>query len=290
MMVFARFRTVKILGIMGAALVLPLPAMAQDTLPSLPPAIQALVDQGAQIRYLGKDYGVEGWVAIKGGQEQFFYVLPGQNAFISGVLVDGEGKVKTIEQVARLRQQGDDLLDKLAEPQAQVSPAEQKAAIDQKYEFKTPSEKLYFDIENANWIPVGKAGAPMLYAFIDPNCPHCHSMMEDLRKTYIDTGLAQVRIIPVGFNEQSKAQAAFLLAAPDPVGLFWKHSDGDKEALPARSEINQQGVERNMAVMQSWKFDVTPMVVYRGKDNTVKIVKGRPKDVKAMIDDLGARS
>lgn len=277
-----------VLALAGATVLIPLSvALAQEALPALPPAIQTLVDQGAQIRYLGRDFGLEGWVAIKNGQEQYFYVIPGQDAFVSGVLVDGKGKVVTIEQVARLRQQGDDLLDKLSSSVAETP--EKIAQAQEKYEFKTPSEKLYYDMEGSNWIPVGQAGAPMMYAFIDPNCHHCHGMMEEL-KALIEKGEAQVRIIPVGMSEQSRAQAAFLLAAPDPASVFWRHLGGEKEALPVRTEINQQGVERNLAVMQSWKFNVTPMVVYRGKDNTVKIVKGRPKDIEALIKDLGART
>jgi thiol:disulfide interchange protein DsbG len=277
--------------LVSALLLFPvLETKAQDALPDLPPAIQTLVDQGAQIRYLGKDFGVEGWVAIKNGQEQFFYVLPGQGAFISGLLVDGKGKVVTIEQVARLRQQGDDILDKLSGNAEDAASEKVAEANKDQYEFKTPSEKLYYDMENSNWIPVGKAGAPMFYAFIDPNCQHCHGLLNEIKEKYIDKGLAQVRIIPVGFTDQSKAQAAFLLAAPDPSGLLWKHLGGDKEALPAKAEINQQGVERNLSIMQSWKFDATPMVVYRGKDTKVKIVKGRPKEVDAVINDLGVRS
>jgi thiol:disulfide interchange protein DsbG len=278
------------LALAVSAVMIPVVTHAQEPLPELPPAIQTLVDQGAQVRFLGKEYGVEGWVAIKNGQEQFFYVLPGQDAFISGVLVEGKGKIITSEQVARLRQQGDDLLDKLSSSAREEQDAKKLAESQSKYEFKTPSEKLYFDMENSNWIPLGKAGAPLLYAFIDPNCPHCHEMMMDLKEKYVDTGLAQIRIVPVGFTDQSKAQAAYLLAAPDPAGLMWKHLGGDKEALPAKAEINQQGIERNMSVMQSWKFDVTPMVIYRGKDSKVKIIKGRPKDVDALVQDLGARS
>ncbi|MCD8563117.1 MAG: hypothetical protein LRY54_03540 [Alphaproteobacteria bacterium] len=56
------------------------------------------------------------------------------------------------------------------------------------------------------------------------------------------------------------------------------------------ADINQQGVQRNLAVMQSWKFSATPMVVYRAKDGSVKIVRGRPQDTAALIADLGARS
>ncbi|MCD8497585.1 MAG: hypothetical protein LRZ85_05575 [Alphaproteobacteria bacterium] len=49
-------------------------------------------------------------------------------------------------------------------------------------------------------------------------------------------------------------------------------------------------MQRNLAVMQSWKFTATPMIIYRAKDGSVKIVRGRPQDKAGMISDLGARS
>ena len=266
-----------------------LAAAQNDTiLPTLPDPIQNLADQGAQIRFLGKDHGVEGWIAIKNGQEQYFYVLPNNGGFISGILFDEKGKAVTINQVSRLRaQSGGELLDTLTADKPESITENTKSA--EKYEFKTPSEQLFSDIENSNWIPVGKAGTPVLYSFIDPQCPHCHAMMRDL-KSYIDEGHAQVRLIPVGFKEESKAQAAFLLAAPSPQNVWWRHMEGDKNALPAKKEINQQGVQRNLSVMQSWKLTATPLIVYRGKDQKVKIIRGKPKDPKALINDLGARS
>jgi hypothetical protein len=42
--------------------------------------------------------------------------------------------------------------------------------------------------------------------------------------------------------------------------------------------------------MHAWKFDATPFVVYRGKNGSVKIMRGEPKDIVALISDLGARS
>lgn len=288
-MTLSRSLKLTVLALAVSSIMTPLAVRAQnEALPKLPPAIQTLVDQGAQVRFLGKDFGLEGWIVIKNGQEQFFYVLPSGEAFVSGILVDAKGKVITTEQAARLRQSGDDLLEKLSSDN--TAQAQASGDTQNKYEFKTPSEKLYYDMENSNWIPLGQAGAPMMYAFIDPNCQHCHAMMNELKEKYIDTGAAQLRIVPVGFTEQSKAQAAFLMAAPDPAGLLWKHLGGDKEALPAKAEINQQGVERNMAIMQSWKFNVTPMVIYRDKANKVKIVKGRPKDIETLVKDLGVRS
>ena len=76
----------------------------------------------------------------------------------------------------------------------------------------------------------------------------------------------------------------------DPQGRWYDHMAGDENALPARSDINQQGVQRNLSIMQSWKFNVTPLIVYRAKDGQVKIVRGQPKDLPAMINDLGSRS
>lgn len=270
-----------------------LPAMAGDAdapaintnLPDMPKPIQELVNQGAQVRYLGRDHGLDSWITVKNGQEQYFYVLPDKSAFVMGLLFDGKGKLVTVQQVKRLQQQGDTLIDTLAEDTSatEIDPESDPA-------FKSPSEQLFYDVENSNWVPLGDQGAPVAYAFIDPQCPHCHEFINDLRKNYIDKGKIQLRMIPVGFKEETRAQAAFLLATPNPSERWYKHLEGDPNALPAKSEINDQGVQRNLAVMQSWQFSVTPMIVYRGKDDAVKLVRGRPKDLDAFINDLGARS
>ncbi len=280
-----------ILIFMAIVCVISAPAsFAQDDtiLPTLPEPLQNLANQGAQVRFLGKDHGVEGWIAIKGGQEQYFYVLPNDGGFISGILFDAKGQAVTIKQVDRLRSQsGGKLLDMLAadKPLSKVTDATET----NKYEFKTPSEQLFSDVENSNWFSVGQAGTPVFYSFIDPQCPHCHEMMKGIRE-HIEAGRIQVRLIPIGLKEESRAQAAFLLATPAPDKVWWKHMDGDKNALPAKREINQQGVQKNLSVMQSWKLDATPFLVYRGKDKKVKMIRGKPKDIEALIADLGARN
>lgn len=277
------------LGLFALGLIaLPFSGQAQDTLPELPAPIQTLVDQGAQIRYLGRDQGLDGWVTIKNGQEQYFYVKPDRSAFLTGLLFGENGEVITIDQVQRLRAQGDTLLDTLAAdvPDAPAS----VAASNADYDFKSPSEQLFSDIENSNWVPLGEIGAPVAYAFIDPQCPHCHAFIDALRKDYLAKGRIQLRLIPVGFKPETMAQAAFLIASPNPQERWFRHMDGDETALPAKGEINEQGVQRNLAIMQSWNFSATPMIVYRGKDESVKIVRGRPKDLQGFVADLGARS
>ncbi|MFP4385682.1 MAG: thioredoxin fold domain-containing protein [Alphaproteobacteria bacterium] len=265
-------------------------AQSSDTLlPRMPDPLQNLANEGAQIRFIGKDHGVDGWIAIKGGQEQYFYVLP-NGSFLTGILFDPKGKMVTVDQVRRLREDNGELLDTLtADPMPSAPESVADAGKADRYEFKTPSEQLYFDIENSNWLPVGQAGTPLLYSFIDPQCGHCHKMMEDLRP-HIEAGKVQVRMLPVGFRNETQAQAAYLLAAPSPVSLFWRHLDGDESAIPASPDISKQGVQRNLAIMQSWKLDATPLIVYRGIDDQVKIIRGVPKDLQALINDLGTRT
>ncbi len=274
----------RILCLIFAALFMIMPAArAQDAVPELPPPIQTLVDEGAQIRYLGKDHGLDAWLTIKKGVEQYFYVMPDKKSFVMGLLFDDSGKLVTVRQVERLRAQGDELLDSLAEfpiPDANADDSK-------KFEFESPSEQMFADIENSNWIPLGKSGAPVVYSFIDPQCPHCHAFIQDLRaQKLLNEGKIQLRIIPVGFKDESQAQAAFLMASPDPQSRWFKHMDGDTTALPAKEEINRQGVQRNLAIMQAWKFDVTPLSIYRGKDKSVKIVRGKPQDLGGVINDL----
>lgn len=259
------------------------PGMAQEEapLPDMPAPIRELVSQGAQVRFLGRDYGLESWLTMKNGQEQYFYVLPDKNAFIMGLLFDAKGKLVTLDQIKRLQSSGDSLLDSIS---ANFADAGKDQALE---ELKTPSERMFYEISNSNWVPLGqKIDAPAAYAFIDPKCPHCHDFIEQLRKNYLDKGLIQLRVIPVGFKDDTVAQAAYLLAAPDPQDRWYKHMDGDAQALPVKDGLSTQGVQRNLAIMQNWKFTATPMIVYRGRDGSVKIIRGKPKDIAAFVADL----
>lgn len=259
------------------------PTQAQENLPKVPAPIQNLVDEGAQIRYLGEDEGFDGWLTIKNGQEQYFYVTPDQKSFVMGLLFNDKGKAITLDQVQRLRVQEGDTLDALATDLA-TGRAANSSTTNEAFDVKSPSERLYYDIENSNWVPVGAPGAPVIYSFIDPQCPHCHSFMEDA-KGEIEAGRLQVRVIPVGFRDQTRAQAAFLLAAPNPQNRWFRYMEGEEDALPAKANINQQGIQRNLAIMQGWDLNVTPMILYRSKDGNVKVVRGRPKDLGVLISD-----
>ena len=265
-------------------------ARAQGNDPKMPDALKVLAERGAQSRYLGTKHGMQGWVTIFKGQEQYYYVTPDGQGFVMGLLFDKDGAMATVNQVRDLQQASGDALDILAidKKEDKLDLAEAKKIADKEFEYKSPAERMFADIENSNWISFGKEGAPVIYSIMDPQCSHCHAFMNDLRGGYIEKGLVQIRVIPVGFRQETLAQAAVLLASSDPKERWYKHLDGDTTALPVDDKTDTQGVQKNLSLMQAWKFDVTPMTVYRGKDGKVKIVRGRAGDINKILADLPA--
>lgn len=287
------FRTL-LSGLLVLTVMLPLAAFAQEGgNPTLPDTLQNLAAKGAQIRYLGREKGMDGWIAIQKGQEQYFYATPDREALVMGLLFDKTGKMLTVRQVQNLQQGNDPTIESLM-LESEAVPADPIAALQeqlrqQQEKASTPAEKLFTEVEGSNWIALGDEKAPAIYAFLDPQCPHCHEFMKDIRKDYIDAGVLQVRMIPVGFREDTKVQAAILLAATNPKELWYRHLDGDATALPVSSTANKQAVELNMALMQDWKLDATPIIVYRSGKGEVKIVRGRPRNPSDILNDLQAK-
>lgn len=278
------------------------PAVAtEQKQPPLPEPLKNVVAEGAQIRYLGRDGGLDGWVTLKGGQEQYFYVTPDQQGIVMGLLFNSKGDIVTLRQVNELRSKEGLPLDTLAGiPPGALSPdGSAKPDAASVPDFSNPKDvmasvtpskgdQLYQAVSSANWIALGNKDAPAIYSFIDPECPHCHDLIQDVRKSgFLEKGLMQLRLLPVGLiSEDSLTEAAFLLAAPNAQDLLYQHLDGKKGVLLADPNINTQGVQRNMSLMQDWKFDVTPFSIYKDKAGKVKILRGRPNDLKKVVMEL----
>lgn len=283
----------RLLAFFAALMISASPVFAQSkgaSIPDVPEALEALSERGAQLRYLGKEHGMDGWIAIYQGQEQYYYITQDGKAFVTGLMFGQDGRPITIDQVRTLQQQGGEFLDLLAEgetkPEALADVKNETSVVDTA-KTKSPAERMFADVENGNKIRLGQSNAPVLYSFIDPQCPHCHEFIKAIRKDYIEKGLIQVNLLPVGFIQGSPEQASLLLAAPNGEELFYKHLDGDTTALPAKEGVSTQAVMKNMAIMQAWKFEVTPLSVYRSRTGEIKIIRGVPKDIPGMIADLG---
>lgn len=290
------------------------PVLAETAQPDVPAPIQNLVSGGAQLRYLGEDYGLNGWLVLKNGQEQYFYSTKDGQAVMMGILFNNKGDTVTLKQINELRKKEGPAIDKLAGYESSVpAAADTKAPLQStapaavegsvptsvsqdftnpealiKAAVKPKSEQLFDGVENANWIALGAKSAPVIYTFIDPECPHCHDFIQNVRKSgYLEQGLIQMRLIPVGvLTENSLTEAAYLLASPNPEKELYAHLDGDKNVLLTDKSVNTQGVQRNIKLMQDWKLDVTPFSVYRARDGKVKILQGVPDDLKKIITEL----
>lgn len=281
-----------------------IPSFAEEVVqqPPVPAPIQNMVNNGAQLRYLGQEYGLNGWLVLKNGQEQYFYSTQDGEGVLLGVLFNNKGDTVTLKQINELRKKEGPSLDKLAgfastpnTPEtpdagssATVAPDFNNPEALLKSAAKPKSEQLFDAVQNANFIKIGSDKAPIIYTFIDPECPHCHDLIQNLRKSgYLEQGLVQFRLIPVGvLSENSLIEASYLLASADPQKDLFRHLDGDKDVLMVDKNANTQGVQRNIQLMQNWKLDMTPFSVYRARDGKVKVLQGVPDDLKKIITEL----
>ncbi|MDY0029830.1 MAG: thiol:disulfide interchange protein DsbG [Pseudobdellovibrionaceae bacterium] len=275
--------------------------------PEIPAPLQTMVEKGAQIRYLGRELGLDGWVTIQAGDEQYFYSTPDGQGLLMGILFNSKGDAVTLHQINALRDKEGPAIDRLAgySPTEDIVPSISGASTAPatggasapdlanpqevlRSAAKSKAEQLYDSVQSANWIQLGDKSAPAIYTFIDPECPHCHDLIDDFRKSsYLDRGFVQLRLIPVGvLSEKSLAEAAYLIASPNPQKDLFNHLDGKENALLVDKNTNTQSVQRNMQIMQDWKLDVTPFSVYKDVGGKVKVLQGRPEDLKKLIAEL----
>lgn len=75
----------------------------------------------------------------------------------------------------------------------------------------------------AFWFSVGRDGAAVAYAVLDPGCPHCARAMLNLRHK-VEHGEMQVRVVPVAaLGDGSEKLLAAILSDPAPAEAFWRH-------------------------------------------------------------------
>lgn len=314
-----------IIFMMGGAVIITAPisaqaqkksaSISQENAPPLPESLDGLKSRGAQFRYLGQEYGLDGWIMVYRGVEQYFYVTRDQQGFVSGLLSNAKGDLVTIEQLRALQDSGEGaILDALITQDVEdvatnyqgIGPNSLSGTSSngQQDAVSSPSEKLFADVSQGNWVPYGPKDAPVIYAFIDPTCPHCHDFVQELRAAgFLDPVSSnaasqggsnkafrvQLRALPVSrFLEdpQNFQKAAFMLASPNPQADFFAHLDGDENILPGNGDLDVQAINHNISIMQAWGLDAIPFIIYRDKQGQVKIIRGKIDHPRDFIKDL----
>lgn len=256
--------------------------------PALPEPITQLRDQGAQIKYLGRDLGFDGWIAIKDGQEQYFYVTPDGSAFFLGVLFNKNGRAITFDQMKRLQGQDDPVFkDLMNAPSQKTENADLAELAAPKNRAEAPlAEQLMQDVETGHIFTLGLSSAPTVYMFIDPLCPHCKDMLKTM-KPAIDTGKVKVNIVLIGaLAPQSRSLARGILDSGNPGAALTAIVQGRGASVKLGTDAPDARLERNIDILKKWKFDATPVTVYRGRDGTVKLVQGAAANAEVILNDL----
>lgn len=271
---------------LGFFILFSLPGLAaaqdNDAPDELPPFLLELRVSGAEVRFLGEDYGIYSWLATKDGQVQFFYSIPDGDAVISGgLLVGPDGEAITARRIVDLNAKKPEMAEKIRKESATSQAAEEDISSK-----NTPGERLYTDAEGAQWFSLGSDKAPPLYIFVDTQCKNCHRYWNELAAPFVEEGNLQVRLIPVAVtNEKSEPEAAALLMSVDPATAWQNHVDGNSSLLSGsdKNEIALEAVRRNTEIFRDWKLKSTPYSVYRDSAGKVKVMRGMKPGVTADI-------
>lgn len=276
--------------------------------PEMPPPLKAAIESGAQTRYLGQYHGLNGWVIVKNGRPEFHYATQDGEAIIMGILFDGDGNMVTGEQMRMLRLRDGASTYALSEmvnddsPKTTTSQQKRRAApantataqnkpqeeAETKEEEVSAADIYYAELEAANWVRIGDPRAPIIYAFIDPDCEHCQRFLREIRTPYVENKVVQLRVLPVGFDKNSLKRAAYLLAAPDPEGQLFRYIDGERKALFPAGDIQTDGAKKNVDLMIKWKLSGTPIITYKSNQGDIRFVRGKPGNVAVLIDEIEA--
>jgi len=150
------------------------------------------------------------------------------------------------------------------------------------YEPKADLAALWPQLQNTAQIVTGPQSNPkgVVYVFIDPNCPFCHSLWLALRH-YEAAGL-QVHWVIVGFlHEDSAGKAAALLSAPDQAeALVNSQSNfqaGGIKPLATIPDALKASLRDNLNLMHAFGFKGVPGILYKDAKGTIHTHDGMPK-------------
>jgi thiol:disulfide interchange protein DsbG len=247
--------------------------------------------QGAEIHYLGRLYGLDGWLVTKDKIVQVVYTtLDGQGTLV-GVLYGPTGDMETAKQLVTAQQNGVVIPDPNAAtagtpPTTAAAPGPSPAAGNTAPE--PASERLLKDMQGSTYIKFGPDDAPPLYVFMDPRCHFCHGYWETLSQI-MPQNTFQLRVIPVGIlGPDSVQQAERVISAANPADAWSKIEAGDLSVMMIQPTTDSpQKLQANNDLMTRWKMTGTPYSVYRAKDGKVKLVYAVPTDVAQVVADLG---
>lgn len=282
------------------------PAIASVIDPNTIPAFRNSIKAGTEVRYMGDEFGLKVYFLHNGSEGQVAYVSPDGQAYLVGALFASDGTPVSVLQLARLQKSGFDpapyikelgeaaaaptALNPQAPATAPAQPAAAPAATPAAAGNVSPGQRLMAEAASASWIAFGSPQAPMVTAFMDPNCPDCHAFFSKMLPL-AQQNKVYLRVIPVTVIDPVNSQTDLLniFSSPSPAESWKARIAGQK--LPLATTPNPQAIiaiNNNNELFIRWNLPGTPYIFYQEKGTgPVKIVYGEPSDMKAFTTDLG---
>ncbi|HDZ53351.1 hypothetical protein LCGC14_0042880 [marine sediment metagenome] len=162
-------------------------------------------------------------------------------------------------------------------------PVNAEQEISQSSELTVADELLQEVRTDAMWFGMGKADAPVAYAFIDPTCPYCAKTIKNLEQS-IGAGELQLRIMlaPV-LSERSGQYIASILSHEEPPIAFLEHelgmANGRSPLKPGNWQdipgVLRDGLIHNAEIMKEYGINGVPFLVFDTEDGA-KVINGVP--------------
>jgi hypothetical protein len=244
-------------------------------------ALAAIIKEGGKVFYLGNDHALNGWFAVENGVVQILYQTPDNKGVVAGSMFGPNNERVTPVQVAKLIKDNKEVADMIEAAKKATDAAAQTSA--------TPlGERLMHDLQSATTIVIGKASSPEILMVMDTHCLHCQATWKMIRDR-VFKGDVHLRLIPIGdANSDSERAAAVFVGIPDPINTWNKYIEGDHAVLDGTpSDSAVQNIRANHVLIDKWNVQMTPYLVYRGKDSKVKILQGEPENVSTLLADMG---
>lgn len=241
------------------------------------PELRAFEARGGKLEYLGRSFDVDGWLLVDhNGKKrgQGLYVTP-TGAIIMGLLYSpvGDNITKTQFQLYDFKQGGSQKALPVSDTNNDAVPK---------------AEQFYSAAESANWVRAGMIDAPYVYMFVNVNCDHCQSMFRTLKGS-VDKGLLQLRIVPLGQQDENLNGGAALLSSDDPAGAWQKYMDGQKGELH-KTKIKGDALEKmaaNNKMARKFSVPAPPFIIYRKvSDGSLMVTVGKIDNPMQMMSDL----
>ena len=237
--------------------------------PPDPPVVERLRASGLDVQpggIIGREFRF--WlIAAKDGRRAFAATTA------EGYLV--LGKIYSPDGALNLDTEGQtplflDAEDRRAHGLARLTGATPTPATD--FAWRTPGRRaagppgtVWDLLGHATAIEEGRAGAPLVYIFVDPYCSYCHRQWEALRQK-VQAGALRVRWVPVAALDRSQADlgvAGGLLADSRPETLaVWMR---EHRVRRSESEAAKKALGANMALFQALKVPSVPVILYKDK-------------------------